>query len=221
MEFDRGYLFFTVGERGQTGDAQKLEVPNGKVHRLWPDGRIPSDNPFADTPGAWGSIWSLGHRNPQGLAIHPVTHEIWEAEHGPRGGDELNFIREGANYGWPLTTYGVNYDGTPVSDRTSVPGSVEPAQYWTPSIATSQVAFYTGDRFPEWKNNLFLGSLAMQKLIRFQLDGGRLLDQEEIFSQLGRIREIRTGPDGYLYLALEQIGGASGWLVRLVPVDRR
>lgn len=219
MEFDRGYLFFTVGERGQTGDAQKLEVPNGKIHRVWPDGRIPSDNPFADTPGAWGSIWSLGHRNPQGLAIHPVTHEIWEAEHGPRGGDELNFIREGANYGWPLTTYGVNYDGTPISDRTSAPNSAEPARHWTPSIATSQVAFYTGDQFPEWKGNLFLGSLAMQKLIRFKVDGDHVIEEEEIFSHLGRVREIKTGPDGYLYIALEQIGTTSGRLVRLVPAE--
>ena len=218
MEFDRGYLFFTVGERGQTGDAQKLEVPNGKVHRLWPDGRTPSDNPFADTPGAWGSIWSLGHRNPQGLAIHPVTHEIWEAEHGPRGGDELNFIREGANYGWPVATYGVNYDGSSVSERTTDPDSQQPVRHWTPSIATSQVAFYTGDQFPEWKGNLFLGSLAMQKLIRFKVDGSQIIEEEEIFSRLGRVREIRTGPDGYLYVALEQIGAASGWLVRLVPV---
>ena len=221
IEFDHGYLFFTVGERGRTGDAQKLEVPNGKVHRVWPDGRIPSDNPFADTPGAWGSIWSLGHRNPQGLAIHPVTHEIWEAEHGPRGGDELNFIREGANYGWPVITYGANYDGTPASDRTTAPGLEQPAQHWTPSIATSQVAFYTGNRFPEWKDNLFLGSLAMQKLIRFKVDGSQLVEEEEIFSQLGRIRDIRTGPDGYLYIALEQIGATSGRLVRLVPVGNK
>lgn len=220
IEFDRGYLFFTVGERGQTGDAQKLEVPHGKVHRVWPDGRIPSDNPFADTPGAWGSIWSVGHRNPQGLAIHPVTHEIWEAEHGPRGGDELNFIREGGNYGWPLITYGANYDGTPVSNRTTAAGLEQPARHWTPSIATSQLAFYTGDQFPEWKDNLFLGSLAMQKLIRFKVDGSDLVEEEEIFSQLGRVRDIRTGPDGYLYVALEQIGTVSGQLVRLVPVSK-
>ena len=221
IEFDRGYLFFTVGERGQTGDAQKLEVPNGKVHRVWPDGRTPSDNPFADTPGAWGSIWSLGHRNPQGLAINPVTHDVWEAEHGPRGGDELNHIREGANYGWPVITYGVNYDGTAVTDRTEAPRMEQPARHWTPSIATGQVAFYTGDKFPDWKGDLFLGSLAQQQLIRFKVDDDHVVHEEEIFSHLGRVRDIRTGPDGYLYVALEQIGNASGWLVRLVPAEPR
>jgi glucose/arabinose dehydrogenase len=218
IEFDRGYLFFTVGERGQTGDAQKLEVPNGKVHRVRPDGSVPSDNPYADTPGAWGSIWSYGHRNPQGLAINPVTHEIWESEHGPRGGDELNFIREGKNYGWPAITYGINYEGTPVSDKTHAPRMEQPARHWTPSIAVSPIAFYTGNQFPDWKGSLFIGSLAQQQLFRFQVEDGKILHEEEIFSKLGRVREIRTGPDGYLYVALEQIGAASGWLVRLVPV---
>ncbi len=217
IEFDRGCVFFTVGERGRTGDAQRLDRPNGKVHRVLPDGRIPPDNPFVGRAGAWGSIWSYGHRNPQGLAIDPVTHAIWEAEHGPRGGDELNLIERGGNYGWPLVTYGINYNGTPVSDRTEAPGLVPPKRHWTPSIATSQVAFYTGDRFPDWKGNLFLGSLAQQKLIRFQLDGGRIVHEEEIWTNLGRIRDIKTGPDGLLYVALEQLHGASGWLVRLVP----
>lgn len=218
LEFDRGYLFFTVGERGRTGDAQKLEVPNGKVHRVRPDGSVPSDNPYADTPGAWGSIWSYGHRNPQGLAINPVTHEIWESEHGPRGGDELNFIREGRNYGWPVITYGINYEGTPISDKTSAPRMEQPARHWTPSIAISPIAFYTGDKFPGWKGHLFAGSLAQQQLFQFQVEDGKVLHEEEIFSKLGRVREIRTGPDGCLYVALEQIGAASGWLVRLVPV---
>jgi len=220
IEFDRGYLYFTVGERGQTGDAQNLQVPNGKVHRVWPDGSVPPDNPFAHTPGACGSIWSFGHRNPQGLAIDPVTHQIWEAEHGPRGGDELNFIQAGHNYGWPAITYGINYDGTPVSARTEAPGMEQPARYWTPSIAASQVAFYTGDKFPAWKGSLFLGSLAMQKLFRFEVQDGRVVQEELLFEHLGRVRDIRTGPDGYLYLALEQIGAASGWLVRLVPAEK-
>jgi glucose/arabinose dehydrogenase len=164
-------------------------------------------------------VWSTGHRTPYGLAMAP-DGRLWEMEHGPRGGDELNFIREGANYGWPVITYGANYDGTPASDRTTAPGLEQPAQHWTPSIATSQVAFYTGNRFPEWKDNLFLGSLAMQKLIRFKVDGSKIIGEEEIFSRLGRIRDIRTGPDGYLYIALEQIGAASGRLVRLVPVEK-
>ena len=221
LEFDRGYLFFTVGERGQTGDAQKLEVPNGKVHRVRPDGSVPSDNPYADTPGAWGSIWSLGHRNPQGLAINPATHEIWESEHGPRGGDELNYVVAGKNYGWPVITHGIDYDGTPISDRTAAPRLEQPVRHWTPSLAVSPVAFYTGDQFPGWKGHLFLGSLATQKLTRFEVDGDKVIHEEEIFTHLGRVRDIRTGPDGYLYVALEQIGTASGWLVRLVPAAPR
>lgn len=220
LEFDRGYLFFTVGERGRTGDAQKLEIPNGKVHRVRPDGSVPSDNPYADTPGAWGSIWSYGHRNPQGLAIDPATHEIWESEHGPRGGDELNLIREGANYGWPVITLGMNYDGTAVSEKTSAPRMEQPARHWTPSLAVSPIAFYSGDKFPAWKGSLFLGSLATQKLLRLEVADGQVVHEEELFSHLGRVRDIRTGPDGCLYLALEQIGGASGWLVRLVPAER-
>jgi aldose sugar dehydrogenase len=220
LAFDQGYLYFTIGERGRTGDAQKLELPNGKIHRVFPDGSVPPDNPFAGRPGAVGSIWSYGHRNPQGLAIHPVTHAIWETEHGPRGGDELNHIEKGLNYGWPLITYGINYDGTPVSDRTEAPGLEQPKRHWTPSIATSEIAFYTGDKFPGWKDNLFLGSLAQQKFIRFELDGPNIVHEEEIFSGLGRVRDIKTGPDGLLYLALEQIGNRSGWLVRLVPADQ-
>jgi aldose sugar dehydrogenase len=219
LAFDQGYLYFTVGERGQTGDAQNLGVPNGKIHRIFPDGTIPRDNPFADRPDAFGSIWSSGHRNPQGLAIHPSTHAVWATEHGPRGGDELNHIEKGRNYGWPLITHGINYEGTPVSDQTEAPGLEQPKRHWTPSIATSQVTFYTGDKFPRWKDSLFVGSLARQKFIRFELDGANIIHEEELFSGLGRVRDIKTGPDGLLYVALEQIGGASGWLIRLVPAE--
>lgn len=219
LAFDQGFLYFTVGERGKTGDAQDLTVPNGKIHRIFPDGTVPPDNPFVGRPGAIGSIWAYGSRNPQGLAIHPATHAIWTTEHGPRGGDELNHIRKGLNYGWPAITYGINYNGTPVSDRTEAPGMEQPKRHWTPSIATSQASFYTGDKFPRWKDNLFIGSLGQQKFIRFELDGANIVHEEEIFSGLGRVRDIKTGPDGLLYLALEQIGAASGWLVRLVPAE--
>ncbi len=220
IEFDGDYLYFTVGERGQTGDAQQLDRPNGKVHRVYHDGTVPPDNPFVSRPGAWGSIWSYGHRNPQGLAVNHATHEVWESEHGPRGGDELNYIRPGRNYGWPAITYGINYDGTPVSDKTEAPGMEQPARHWTPSIATSPIGFYTGDKFPQWRDNLFLGSLAQQKFIRFELKDGKVAHEEEVFSNLGRVRDIKTGPDGYLYVALEELHGASGWLVRLVPAAR-
>lgn len=219
MSFDQGYLYFTIGERGRTGDAQKLDLPNGKIHRVFPDGTIPPDNPFVGEPGAVGSIWSYGHRNPQGLAIHPTTHEIWETEHGPRGGDELNHVKKGQNYGWPLITHGITYEGTPVSDRTEAPGLEQPKRHWTPSIATSQVAFYTGDKFPAWKGNLFLGSLARQKFLRFEVEGSNIIHEEELFSGIGRVRDIKTGPDGLLYVALEQLGTASGWLIRLVPAE--
>lgn len=219
VEFDGEYLFYTIGERGQTGAAQRLDSPLGKIHRVFHDGSVPPDNPFVNQAGAVGSIWALGVRNPQGLAIDPRTHAVWEAEHGPRGGDEFNFIERGKNYGWPTITYGMNYDGTPVSDKTEAPGLEQPVRYWVPSIAASQVAVYTGDKFPQWHGNVFLGSLAQQKFIRFQMDGKRIVEEEEIFNHLGRVRDIKTGPDGLLYLALEQLHGASGWLVRLVPAE--
>jgi glucose/arabinose dehydrogenase len=218
LVFDGDYLFFSIGERGRTGDAQKLDRPNGKVHRVFHDGTVPPDNPFVSRPGACGSIWSYGHRNPQGLAVSRATHELWESEHGPRGGDELNYLRPGANYGWPVITYGIDYDGTAISDKTEAPGLEQPVRHWTPSIATSPLGFYTGDKFPQWKDNLFLGSLAQQKFIRFEVRDGKILHEEEVFTNLGRVRDIKTGPDGYLYVALEELHGASGWLVRLVPV---
>ncbi|HWA24811.1 MAG TPA: PQQ-dependent sugar dehydrogenase, partial [Lacunisphaera sp.] len=217
--FDGDYLFFSVGERDVKGAAQKLEVPFGKIHRTFHDGTVPLDNPFVAQSGAVGSIWACGIRNPQGLALDPVTHELWEAEHGPRGGDELNLIRKGCNYGWPIITYGMNYDGTPVSEKTEAPGLEQPVRHWTPSIATSQVAVYTGDKFSGWKGNVFVGSLAKQKFIRFEMKAGRVVHEEEIFQNLGRIRDIKTGPDGLLYVALEQLNGAPGWLVRLVPAS--
>ena len=220
LVFSGEYLFFSVGERGMeehtTGQAQKLEVPNGKIHRVFRDGRIPPDNPFVHTPGAFPSIWAYGVSNPQGLALDPRDGALWESEHGPRGGDELNHIERGRNYGWPVITYGMNYDGTPVSDKTEAPGMEQPILHWTPSIAPSELEFYTGDKFPRWKNQLFLGSLATQKFLRFVVDHGRVTHTEEIFKGLGRVRDIKTGPDGLLYIAFESIG-RPGRVVRLVP----
>lgn len=214
------YLFFGVGERGleegSTGQAQDLTKPVGKIHRVFLDGTVPPDNPFVARAGAWKSIWAYGVRNPQGLTIDPRNGEVWETEHGPRGGDELNRIESGKNYGWPLITSGLNYDGTPVSDKTEAPGMEQPVINWTPSIAVSQIEFYRGNKFPRWENNLFIGSLAQQKFIRVVVDNGREVHREEVFEGLGRIRDIKTGPDGYLYLALEYIG-KPGVIVRLIP----
>lgn len=218
--FHDGYLFFSFGERGNVGQAQDLSLPNGKIHRLLPDGRVPPDNPFARRSGALPSIWSYGHRNPQGLAVDPRNGALWETEHGPRGGDELNFIRSGANYGWPVVTYGMNYDGTPVSALTARRDMYPPVLHWTPSIAVSPISFYTGDAFPGWKNQLFLGALGQQELHRLEVEGDRVMHRELILKGQGRVRDIVTGPDGYLYVALEIPGpDTPDYIVRLVPAD--
>jgi glucose/arabinose dehydrogenase len=211
----KGYLFFTIGERGTPADAQDLTRPNGKVHRIHEDGRIPADNPFLKVPNAIPSIWSYGHRNPQGLAQHPVDGSLWSAEHGPRGGDELNRVERGLNYGWPRITYGMNYNGTPVTDRTSEPGLEQPVLHWTPSIAVSAIAYATGDRFPQWKNSLFVASLAQQELRRLVLDQGKVVSQEILFKGIGRIRDVVVSPDGSVYVALED----PGRIWRLVPAN--
>jgi glucose/arabinose dehydrogenase len=214
--FDRGgHLFFTIGDRGTMADAQALGSPNGKVLRVHDDGRVPADNPFVKTRGALGQIWSYGNRNPQGLAWHPVTGELWSTEHGPRGGDELNVIEPGKNYGWPMATFGINYDGTPITDRTAAPGTVAPVTYWTPSAAPSGIAFYTGTRFPGWTNDLFVAMLAEHELRRLVIRGRTVTHQETIFKGFGRVRHVITGPDGLLYVALND----PGRIVRLVPAD--
>ncbi|HEX7085583.1 MAG TPA: PQQ-dependent sugar dehydrogenase [Vicinamibacterales bacterium] len=210
--FDNGYLFFSIGERGQQKDAQDLSRPNGKVHRLFDDGRVPPDNPFVGKADALPSIWSYGHRNPQGLAKHPVTGALYDAEHGPRGGDELNLVQKGRNYGWPLITYGMNYDGTPITNQTAAPGLEQPVTYWVPSIAVSSIAFYTGDKFPKWKHNLFVGALAQQELRRLVLEDGKVTHQEVLFKNIGRVRDVVNGPDGYIYVTFD-----SGRVARLVP----
>lgn len=217
LVFDQGYLFFGIGERGAQEQAQDLTRPNGKIHRIFDDGRVPADNPFASVPGALPTIWSYGHRNPQGLVARPGTTgeglEIWENEHGPRGGDELNRIKRGANFGWPLITYGMNYNGTPVSADTARDGLEQPVLHWTPSIAVCGLDFYTGGRFPGWQGNLLVGSLKQQELRRLVLDGGKVKSQEVLFRGIGRVRSVQTGPDGLVYVCLED----PGRVVRLVP----
>jgi len=210
----KGYLFFTIGERGQKDDAQDLTRPNGKVHRIREDGRVPEDNPFVKTAGALPTIWSYGHRNPQGLARNPVTGELFDAEHGPRGGDELNRVEPGKNYGWPIITYGMNYDGTPITDLTAKEGMQQPVLHWTPSIAVCAIDFYVGDRFPRWRNDLLVSALAAEDLRRLRIEGGRVTKQEVLFKGIGRIRDVVVGPDGLVYLALN----VPDRIARLVPV---
>ena len=209
----KGHLFFTIGERGQQVHAQDLSRPNGKVHRIFEDGRVPEDNPFAGRQDALATIWSYGHRNPQGLAQHPVTGDLWDAEHGPRGGDELNRVVAGRNYGWPVITYGMNYDGTPMTDKTAQEGMEQPVTYWVPSIAVCAIDFYTGDRFPQWKNHLLLGALAQQELRRIEITDGAVTHQEVLFKNIGRVRDVVSAPDGYVYVAFNE----PGRVARLVP----
>jgi glucose/arabinose dehydrogenase len=223
--FDRqGHLYYAIGDRGREADAQDLSTPTGKVHRINADGSAPRDNPFAGRAGAQPSIWSYGHRNPQGFAFHPVTGKLWEAEHGPTGGDEVNRIEPGHNYGWPLVHFGVPPKAAPPSTSESASAATldPPVVHWTPSIAPSGIAFYTGDRFPKWRNHLFVTGLGGEALRRLETDGDRVVQQEIILSGYGRVRDVVTGPDGYLYVALNVPGvrlsdTTPGLIVRLVP----
>jgi glucose/arabinose dehydrogenase len=228
IAFDgNGYMFVTVGERQvpSTGDlekhpAQDLSNHHGVVVRLHDDGRVPMDNPFVGRQGALPEIWSYGHRNPQGLAIHPVTGDIWVTEHGPQGGDELNLVQPGKNYGWPVVGYGVNYrTGLAIHEGTHREGMEPPVHFWVPSIGASGLMFYTGDRFPEWKGNLFAGGMALQQMARLVMDGQRVVHEETLLHGLGRVRDIRQGPDGSIYVAIEDRDGAPTAVVRLEPAD--
>ena len=210
---DDGFIYFSIGDRGDRDLAQNLDMPNGKMYRIYDDGTIPIDNPFYYTKGAIKSIWSYGHRNAQGLAIHPLTRQIWEAEHGPRGGDEVNIILKGHNYGWPVITYGKNYSGTIISRLTHKEGMDQPIFHWTPSIAVCGIAFYDGDQFPEWKNNLLATSLKFERLHRVELDGLNMVKDEIIFEAGSRVRDVEIGPNGMIYVALEDPG-------RIVQISR-
>lgn len=223
---DEGYLFITVGDRQArpAGDlaahpSQDLTNHYGTVIRLNDDGSVPEDNPFVDDPDALPEIWSYGHRNPQGLAIHPETGEVWSTEHGPQGGDELNRIEAGVNYGWPVIGFGVNYGaGQPIHDAVQAEGMRNPVYHWTPSIATSGLMIYTGEQFPEWQGDVFVGGLAGQVLARVTLRDGRFAVNEFLVQGLGRVRDVRQGPDGFIYLAIDQGGGEDeAAVVRLEP----
>jgi glucose/arabinose dehydrogenase len=230
IAFDgNGYVFITAGDRQapSRGDlyahpAQDLSNHHGVVVRLHDDGRIPADNPFVGTAGALGEIWSYGHRNPQGLAFHPLTGDLWANEHGPQGGDELNVVLPGRNYGWPVIGYGVNYgSGTTIHEGTLKEGMESPKHFWVPSIATSGLMIYTGDKFPAWRGNIFVGGLGGEQLSRLTVDGQTVLNEETLFQRMGRIRDVRQGPDGYIYLAIEDRRGEPTGVVRLEPAGAR
>lgn len=217
LAFDgKGHLYFGIGDRGQHFDwPQKLDNHNGKIHRIFDDGSIPPDNPFVNTPGAMPSIYSFGHRNPQGTCIHPETGDIWETEHGPMGGDELNLIRPAVNYGWPVISYGINYDGTILTEITEKEGMEQPVFYWVPSIAPCGMCFVTGNRYPGWKNNILIGSLRFQYVERVVLDGQKFSHREKLIEGIGRVRNVVMGPDGLVYVATEY----PGMILRLIPVE--
>jgi len=195
-------LFFSVGDEGYAETAQDISTVNGKIHRIHLDGSIPKDNPYVTTANAYPSIWTYGNRNAQGLDIHPTTGELWESEHGPRGGDEINIIRKGQNYGWPTITHGINYNGTPLTDKTSAPGMVQPIHFWVPSIATCGIEFYEGEAFPKWRNNLFVGGLGARELHRLEIKDNQVIDDEILLKGHGRVRDIANGPNGSVYVIL-------------------
>lgn len=213
--FDRqGYLYLTLGDRGEKERAQKPGDHAGSVIRLHDDGRVPEDNPFAGRQGWKPEKFTLGNRNMQGAALHPKTGELWTHEHGPQGGDEVNVMRAGRNYGWPVITYGVNYGiGTRIGEGTQKAGMEQPLHKWVPSIAPSGMAIYTGERFPKWQGDIFVGALRAQMLVRLRFDGERFVSEERLLKGIGRIRDVRAGPDGYLYLLDE----SKGALLRLEP----
>jgi glucose/arabinose dehydrogenase len=216
-----GYLFITLGEREISALAQELWTDLGKIVRLFDDGRIPNDNPFVGRPGARPEIWSYGHRNPHGLAFHPQTGELWESEHGPLGGDEINVIKRGLNYGWPTVTFGRVYDGGPVGDGlTQAPGMEPPVFHYATSAALTGIAFYTGSAFPQWRNNLFVGAMTPRFLARLVVANGRVEREEKLLlEKKWRVRVVQTGPDGFLYLGVQRASdGTGGIIARIRPV---
>ena len=212
--FDKdNYLFFSSGERGTMKKVWELDNDHGKIHRLNDDGTVPDDNPFVKTAGAHPSIWSYGHRNPQGLIYDKENNRIWGIEHGPRGGDELNLIEKGKNYGWPLTCYGINYDGTVLTDKKEMPGVTNPTHYWVPSIAPCGSMIVTSEKYPDWKGNLLIGALALKHIARVQLNGTTYVSEEKLLNNVARFRNIAEGPDGYIYAITE----GPGMLLKIVP----
>ena len=214
ISFDnQGHLYFSIGDRGNREvNPQDITRDGGKIYRLNLDGSIPEDNPFVDNDNNRKAIFSYGHRNPQGMITHPETGKIWIHEHGPRGGDEINIIEAGKNYGWPIITYGINYSGTPITDITQKEGLEQPFYYWLPSIAPSGMAFSTSDIYPDWKGDLFVGSLKFEYLERLEIRNNQVVKREKVLDSIGRVRNVEQGPDGYLYVGVEGKG-----ILKIVP----
>jgi len=214
IEFDNdGFLYFSIGERGNRDEnPQDVTRDCGKIYRLNADGSIPKDNPFVDIPNAKAAIFSYGHRNPQGMVKHPETGNIWVHEHGPKGGDEINIIHKGKNFGWPIISYGINYNGTTFTENTALPEMEQPLFYWVPSIAPSGMTFITSDIYPDWKGNLLVGSLKFQYIERLVLKNDKVVKREKLLEGRGRVRNVRQGPDGYIYAALEGVG-----IIKIIP----
>jgi len=214
IEFDNeGYLYFTIGDRGSHFEnPQDLTKDGGKVYRLHDDGRIPSDNPFVGRANAKEAVYSFGHRNPQGMTKNPFTGEIWTHEHGPKGGDELNIIKKAANYGWPVISYGINYDGSVLTKLTEKDGMEQPLYYWLPSIAPSGMTFVSSDIYPDWKGDLLVGSLVFQYLELVKLKDNKVIERQKIATDIGRLRDVMQGPDGYIYMAVEGKG-----ILKIIP----
>lgn len=208
-----GYVYISSGERGTMQNAQTLQNHLGKIIRLHDDGRVPNDNPFVNTPKAKPEIWSYGHRNPQGMIYDFENQQIIAHEHGPRGGDEINLIEKGKNYGWPVITYGINYDGSTISENSSAPGMEQPIWYYVPSIAPCGMVKVTSDKYPGWKNNLLIGALALQHISRVEIENGKYVTHEKLLQRLARFRALAQGPDGYIYAVTE----SPGMLIKLLP----
>lgn len=220
MVFDgKGYLFIALGENNQRSTAQDMDKLQGKLVRLTQDGEVPPDNPFVGKQGARSEIWSYGHRNPQGMALNPANGELWLNEHGPRGGDEINVAKAGKNYGWPLATWGINYSGLPIPEAKGeiVAGTEQPIYYWKVSPAVSGMAFYNADKFPQWKGKLFIGALKEKNLIELTLSGDKVTEQTRLLDDHGeRIRDVRVGPDGFLYVLTDE---SDGQLLKISPSE--
>ncbi len=208
-----GFIYFSAGENGVKENAQDLSNDMGKVHRLHDDGSVPKDNPFVGQANARPSIWSYGNRNIQGMVYDAKNNIIYATEHGPKGGDELNIIKKGANYGWPVITYGIDYNDSIISDIHEKEGMEQPIHYWVPSIATCGLMFYTGDKFPQWDGNIFSGALAQMHVARVVLKDGKFAEEQKLLDKIGRVRQVAQSPDGYIYVLTE----GPGMIVKLIP----
>lgn len=206
--FDKNnFVYFSIGDRGQRDiNPQDINKDGGKIYRLHDDGAIPLDNPFTDKQGAKSAIYSYGHRNPQGLSIDPMSNTIWSHEHGPRGGDEVNVIKKGNNYGWPEISYGINYNGTILTDKTAQKGMTQPALYWTPSIAPSGMIYVSSDKYPSLKGKFLVGSMKFKHLVSLTIKGDQVIRQDKIFEDIGRVRSLLQGNDGFIYVGIDGEG---------------